>query len=92
MNTNEIATKADIERVIQSLKEVILSMKKEMSKTPKYLRSSEVREMLGIGDSKLQSMRINGLPYRKVDGICFYKPEDVVAYIEKFKVENRLEE
>ena len=44
----------------------------------KYLKSSEVMEMLQISPGTLQNLRINGtLPYTKVGGIIYYDAEEI---------------
>ncbi len=44
----------------------------------KYLKSSEVMEMLQISPGTLQNLRINGtLPYTKMGGIIYYDSEDI---------------
>lgn len=51
----------------------------------KWLRSSEVRKMLGISHGTLQTFRVNGvLPFTRVGGIMFYSQEE----IEKLLKEN----
>ncbi|MFS4467537.1 helix-turn-helix domain-containing protein [Maribacter sp. 2210JD10-5] len=53
----------------------------------KYLKSSEVMEMLKISPGTLQNLRINGtLPYSKVGGIIFYDIDE----IQKVMTENRI--
>jgi len=48
-----------------------------------WLRSSEVRKMLGISPSTLQILRVNGsLSYAKVGGIVFYKYEEIIKLLE----------
>lgn len=43
-----------------------------------WLRSSEVRKMLGISPGTLQNLRVNGkLPFAKIGGIVFYRSEDI---------------
>lgn len=45
----------------------------------KFLRSSEVKKMLGISAGTLQNLRVNGkLPYKKVGGIMFYELRDII--------------
>jgi hypothetical protein len=45
--------------------------------TPKYLRTSDVRKILGLSASTIQSLRNNGkLPFVKVQGTIYYKPGD----------------
>ncbi len=46
----------------------------------KWLRSKAVREMLGISDSTLQTMRINGtIPSYKLGPTWFYREEEILA-------------
>jgi hypothetical protein len=50
------------------------------SKGPKkeWLRSPEVREILGISHGTLQTLRSTGaLPYRKVGGLMYYRYDDI---------------
>lgn len=48
-----------------------------------WLRSSEVRKLLGISHGTLQNLRINGtLSYTKIGGILYYKQEDIVKLLE----------
>lgn len=55
--------------------------------TKQWLRSSEVRRMLGVSPGTLQNLRINGsLPYTKVGGIVFYKYEDIVCLLERNRI------
>lgn len=52
-----------------------------------WMRSKDVREMLGISDAKLQTMRINKtIPAYYLDGSWFYKYEEITDAIEKGKV------
>ena len=49
-------------------------------KDPKkeWLRSPEVREMLGISHGTLQTLRNTGaLPYRKIGGLMYYRYDDI---------------
>lgn len=53
----------------------------------KWLRSSDVREMLNISDSTLQTFRINGtIPAYKLDSTWFYKYDEIVDVIEKGRI------
>ena len=87
MDINSIATKADIqtakEEIIRIIGEVLSSKKSYTAK--KYLRSSEIQELLHISASTLQTMRIAGkIPYTKLSGILLYDVEQ----IEKILTEN----
>lgn len=49
-----------------------------------WLRSAEVRDMLGISPGTLQNLRINGtLPYSKVGGIVYYPSEGIRQVLEE---------
>jgi len=53
----------------------------------KWLRSSDVREMLNISDSTLQTFRINGtIPAYKLDSTWFYKYDEIVNALEKGRI------
>jgi hypothetical protein len=58
--------------------------------TKKWLKSPEVRKLLGISPGTLQNLRINGtLPYTKVGGVLYYDYQEIVKVFEKNKVHNR---
>lgn len=49
----------------------------------KWLRSKDVRKMLGISDSTLQSMRISGsIPSYKLGSSCFYREDEILSALE----------
>lgn len=53
----------------------------------KWLRSSDVREMLNISDSTLQTFRINGtIPAYKLDTTWFYKYDEIVDVLERGRI------
>lgn len=53
----------------------------------KYLKSSEVMDLLQVSPGTLQNLRINGtLPYTKVGGIIYYD----TAEIQKVMDDNRV--
>ena len=84
----QIITKEDLDQfrveLVNEFKE-ILSHNKTPS-TKKWLKSYEVRELLGISPGTLQNMRVNGtLPYTKIGGLIFYDNDD----IQKMLLENR---
>jgi hypothetical protein len=44
----------------------------------KWLRTQDIRKLLGISPGTLQNMRINGtLPYTKIGGVIYYDYEEV---------------
>lgn len=49
-------------------------------KANKWLKSKDVRMMLGISDSTLQTMRINGtIPAYKLGPTWFYREDEIIA-------------
>lgn len=57
----------------------------------KWIRSPEVRDLLGISPGTLQNLRINGtLPYTKVGGVLYYDYSDIIAVLEKNRIHNTL--
>ena len=58
----------------------------------KWLKSFEVRNLLGISPGTLQNLRINGtLPYTKIGGVMFYDYEDIKKMLKENQVNNRFE-
>lgn len=58
--------------------------------TKKWLKSPEVRELLGVSPGTLQNLRINGtLPYTKVGGILYYDQNEIMRILEKNRVHNK---
>jgi len=55
-----------------------LLSKQTTGKLKKYLKSSEVMDLLQVSPGTLQNLRINGtLPYTKVGGIIYYDAEEI---------------
>ena len=82
--TNELLTREDLQQfrmqLLGELKEVLQQSKQS---TKQWLKSSEVRKMLGISHGTLQNLRITrSLPYTKLGGIMFYKSEDIEKILE----------
>ena len=58
--------------------------------TKKWLKSPEVRELLGVSPGTLQNLRINGtLPYTKVGGILYYDYQEIMQVLEKNRIHNK---
>lgn len=57
-------------------------------KTKRFMKSAEVREMLGgISAAKLQSLRIGGhLPAINADGMWLYDVQDIMNFIQRNKI------
>lgn len=80
----EIITLQDLQQfrlqLLQDLKELV---KQPGQAQKSWLKSSEVRKMLGISHGTLQNLRIkNVLPYRKIGGIIFYRYSDIIKLLE----------
>jgi hypothetical protein len=58
------------------------------AKPKRFLKSAEVREMLGgISAAKLQSLRVGGhLPAINADSLWLYDVEDILEFLEKNKI------
>lgn len=60
------------------------------STSKRWLKSPEVRELLGISPGTLQNLRINGtLPYTKVGGVLYYDYEEIQNVMEQNKIHNK---
>jgi len=87
--TNQIIviTKEDFDNFKDHLISEIKDIFETRIKKTKWLRSADVRDMLNISDSTLQTMRINkAIPAYKLDNTWFYKYEEIIETIEKGKV------
>ena len=84
----ELITKDDLEKfkleLFAELKTLLASDNPGTDK--KWLRSSEVRKMLGISPGTLQNLRVNGtLPFSLVGSIHYYRLQDINKMLEKEK-------
>jgi|SRR5665647_1920724 len=56
----------------------------------KWLKSYEIRKLLGISPGTLQNLRVNGqLPFSKIGGVLFYDFEDVRKMLEPTQSKNQ---
>lgn len=70
------------DELIESIKVIIEHQKGKTSK--KWLKSQEVRELLGISTGTLQNLRINGtLPYTKIGGVIYYDFDKIINILEE---------
>ena len=68
-----------------------LLTKQSSGKIKRYLKSSEVMDLLQISPGTLQNLRINGtLPYTKVGGIIYYDAEEIQNVMEENRVQHDL--
>ena len=80
INRDQLVTLGDLELFRKSLVDDLKSLLQPSSANgeKKWLRSSEVRQLLGISAGTLQNFRINRLlPFSRIGKIVFYRYEDV---------------
>ena len=69
-----------------------LLSKQGQGKLKKYLKSSELMDLLQISPGTLQNLRINGtLPYTKVGGIIFYDSEEIQKVMDGNRVQYKID-
>ena len=74
--------------LLDDIKKLLNNQSGQVAK--KWLKSPEVRELLGISPGTLQNLRINKtLPYTKVGGVLYYDYQEIVKVFEKNKIHNR---
>lgn len=88
----EIVTTDDLREfkieLVKEIKQLLAVHHSQPSK--KWLKSFEVRKLLGISPGTLQNMRINGtLPYTKIGGVMFYDYDEIKKTLEQHQVQNR---
>ena len=75
--------------LLEDIKDLLENQNKKSNK--KWLKSNEVRELLGISPGTLQNLRINGtLPYTKVGGVLYYEYHEIMEVLEQNKIHNRI--
>ncbi|MDM1398497.1 helix-turn-helix domain-containing protein [Myroides odoratimimus] len=85
----EFITKEDLEifkqEIITEIRRYSPFNRKKDQEIKQWIKSYEVRKLLGISPGTLQNMRINGtIPFKKIGGLMFYRYEDIL----KMMVEN----
>ena len=85
MLMNELLTREDLQhfrtQLLNELKDVLQQSRQS---TKQWLKSSEVKKLLGISHGTLQNLRASRvLPYSKLGGIMFYRYEDIDSLLEK---------
>ncbi|WP_179021836.1 helix-turn-helix domain-containing protein [Winogradskyella forsetii] len=61
-------------------------------KLKKYIKSSEVMDLLQVSPGTLQNLRINGtLPFTKVGGIIYYDTEEIQRVMDKNRVHHKMD-
>ncbi len=74
--------------LLDDIKKIISNQSGHRSK--KWLKSPEVRELLGISPGTMQNLRINGtLPYTKIGGVIYYDYEEIAKVLEQNRIHNK---
>lgn len=85
----DILTKEDLISFKAELLEELRSLINSKPSKPnqkEWLKSYEVRKLLGISPGKLQNMRLNGtLAFTQIGGLMFYRYDDIVKLMEENK-------
>ncbi|QES88897.1 helix-turn-helix domain-containing protein [Rhizosphaericola mali] len=88
LHRDELLTRGDLEDFKIELLHAIRQLSKEITGTPSklWLKSYEVRELLGISGPTLQAMRDKGtIPFTRIGGAIFYYRTDIEKMMEQFK-------
>lgn len=84
INRDQLITIGDLDVFKANLIQEIKSLLKESAATPakKWLKSSEVKKLLGISTGTLHNLRINGsLTYSKIGGMIFYDYSEIAKLL-----------
>lgn len=75
--------------LLDEIRKLLLDRKDRVGK--KWLKSPEVRELLGISSGTLQNLRLNGtLPFTKIGGVLYYDYEEIMQMFENNRVNNKI--
>ncbi|MCM4158459.1 helix-turn-helix domain-containing protein [Antarcticibacterium flavum] len=93
MPTTIITTDDLREFKMELLEEIKSILAKQTSGTLKrYLKSSDVMDLLQVSPGTLQNLRINGtLPYTKIGGIIYYDAEEIQKVMTANRVQNKFD-
>ncbi|MBN2166748.1 MAG: helix-turn-helix domain-containing protein [Marinilabiliaceae bacterium] len=86
MNRNQIVSTEDLKEFKNELLSDIekLLQNKTGPSLKKWLKSSEVKELLKISPGTLQNLRVNGtLPYTKIGGTIYYDSDDIQTMLKE---------
>lgn len=91
MKEIQIIEEEDFRKMKAEIVEELAILLKNVNTASKWMKSAEVREMLGgISAAKLQSLRVSGLiPGVNADGLWLYSYDDVMEFLESNKTKER---
>jgi hypothetical protein len=84
INRDQLLTVGDLEIFRAELIQEISDLLKNAIGSPgkKWLKSSEVKKLLGISTGTLQNLRINGtLSYSKIGGTAYYDYDEIAKLL-----------
>jgi len=86
-------TKEDLQEfkseLLAEFREILNKEQRSIPGQKKWMKSSEVKKLLGLSAGTLLNMRVNGtLPYSKVGGIILYDYEEIIKIIQSKKIHN----
>jgi predicted site-specific integrase-resolvase len=88
-----IITVDDLQAFKHEFMEELVNVLEQRQTTParKWLKSHEVRRLLGVSPNTLQSLREKGtLPYTKIGGVIYHDFEDIKKMLEEHKTKPRV--
>ena len=89
----EVITTDDLREFRMELLLELQSFIKQIAKQPtrRWLKSPQVKELMGISAGTLANLRVNGtLKFSKIGGIILYDYEHIVKVIEDSQVDNSI--
>lgn len=86
-NKNQLVTIGDLEDLKSEIITAIKQLGKNTNGPKKWLKSSEVRKLIGVSPGKLQTIRNTGLlAFTKIGGNIYYDPDDIFKLFEESKI------
>lgn len=88
ITANQLTTLSDLEafksEIVTEFRGIVQELLERTNK--KWLKSYEVKKLLGISPGTLQNLRVNGtLPYSKIGGVILYDFDDIQRVVEENK-------
>jgi hypothetical protein len=75
--------------LIKELKSFLGENATQKTKSRRWLKSYEVKELLGISSGTLQNLRINGtLPYSRIGGAIYYDNDEIQKILDENRIHN----
>ncbi len=91
MGTTIITTQDLNEFKIELLEDIkdLLNKQSDIAQK-KWIKSNEVKKLLGISPGTLQNLRINGtLPYTRIGGVLYYNYQEIMEVLEENRIHNK---